>query len=1586
MQQIGQYRTERGPFVGCPLDAHKYALALLETFASLPALGVQESFYYWARDYDKDHIFGSDPDQHRIQRTSSQLVNPIFILFKGTIGSPAPPPSEGWQSMRQWLNDHGFSYIALLGESNFTDAQFVPSGCVPLTGTLYEMFDALRDGNTHKTIRIFHITDGIKTDDAIADEQYAWLKRVLSDLKARYESLITEVDGLEALTREASRTLKSHVGFSRLDPLVDPMPGLQALRHPALLPARQREVDALQRLIDHDESRITLVNGVSGSGKSSLLDAGLLGCWFPSSDVIPEENRTVLLIEPIDLIDSDDNAVEDNEADPFPGLAQAFTGPNLYPHSLPTVSTPPAFTGDEAQYWKELLAWWRHLTDGMTGSLVIILDDIEQIGTTARRAARALSIQQNQSTANPVIGPGWNRLMTFLLTVTGYGGAEESDPILLQEIAQSHPNLTVKLVLGAREQAAIEDWPLASIQDPSVFTVEPLSAREDFTEVIDRIMATYGLTLEEELRQTMINEAVSLASTTMQVETHHQVASGNLPERAYVLPQLVVTLGRLIEHWASLRRQSDSRKQSIDWTLSTESYASLARIEDSIDKLGESVWEVWQQHLIYSMQPESSSYLGMHKVERVQKQEFARLFQRLIDAQNPDDRQLVHLRRDSTAARVLKEPISILLNYRLMTDVGGRYLRLPHRAILDCWYRARLWSFKTNTLLEIKHELRSQYWLRKRYPEPTWKRQQLINYLMLVEAWVGTTENEDEALYRWVIQSLVRHAKFKRVSVYSISVKNRIPLMAFHSDDLQWRDLIIKEFLTNAKPLYSSTKWGRQVLQFLSRRPTWLKIAYRLYRRCSGFERSRIHLSLQAAAVGSNSYAKALINDSPELAKYRVLTRIRYVGMNFLETACVFGATESLDYALSLGVSPDEGLARNKDTPLIRASAKGNTEIVRRLLKASANPCRINTKDGDFPLLSASHSGYTDIALALLKAGADVNQVDKAGLHALVPAAQNGHSELVRLLLNAGAEPVISHVKSELSALEIAAQNGYIDIVKQLIDAGADIDHTDTKTGSFALFLAAQQGQLAIVNFLLSRGATVNKKDAILQSTPLLQAAQDGHSDIVARLVEHGADIEQTHENGTFPLMLAIDGGHRELVCLCLALGADPDQNNSVRDTFPLLQAVRGGEYDIVAELINHSASSVNRTVVKNHDFPLLVAASKGRSDIAKLLLDAGANPNLDTGPEGGCALEAASLLGHTELVRTLMQYGAEVRKVFKHTGSTALQLAASTGSSATCLTLIYNGADVNWGSHTEHSFPLWQAVILGHHETAEILIQRGASVHQRHQDYAGSLYSLAASNLDYKTCRVLLRAQQESSHVVPLLTQQIEKHEKTAQSRSSRNTAPINFVYPVPGEWKKLSSSTKSLSGFVSIFEDFDYDDIDLTVDKIKSICRLENPFHEQLSIYRLDIVVSNHKNANSIYVFHATGFPVNTVRIDGYIDMHRLVEEYQSQGIYFDLTEKNSINTFLALWLRTKGIGRFFIPEQLKLNNEDALYARYSENESALSRLSKENWRQWTHRQRHLGVEVEIPVFKGSSIIRETFFVAHDGLGMKVMSDAEH
>jgi ankyrin repeat protein len=336
-------------------------------------------------------------------------------------------------------------------------------------------------------------------------------------------------------------------------------------------------------------------------------------------------------------------------------------------------------------------------------------------------------------------------------------------------------------------------------------------------------------------------------------------------------------------------------------------------------------------------------------------------------------------------------------------------------------------------------------------------------------------------------------------------------------------------------------------------------------------------------------------------------------------------------------------------------------------------------------LASACKNGETSKALELLRKHSDVLDSPDRDERYIYPgsrlwsplylAAKHGHEELVLALLAAGANPV---------SYEMAGQYHeytYGDWTKELLERGytsitiAIREAIRQKYGppfdDGSLIDAVTGGKTEEVSELLKANPERVRQVDEAGNTLLHHAVANDRLDIVRLLIEHGAFIDSANGDSRTPAIVALFGLHRywrhevkrEILDLLLANGAnhtaliaatigdetrvrqllaeDPSLANQADPCRrrPLSGATAGGHTDIVRLLLEHGADPNAKEAICLGGLSLRTAASMGNRDIVRLLLDHGAVPShwVDS---SGDAMFAAHHGGHHEIVQMLYAYG----------------------------------------------------------------------------------------------------------------------------------------------------------------------------------------------------------------------------------------------------------------------------------------------------------------------------------------------------------
>jgi ankyrin repeat protein len=298
------------------------------------------------------------------------------------------------------------------------------------------------------------------------------------------------------------------------------------------------------------------------------------------------------------------------------------------------------------------------------------------------------------------------------------------------------------------------------------------------------------------------------------------------------------------------------------------------------------------------------------------------------------------------------------------------------------------------------------------------------------------------------------------------------------------------------------------------------------------------------------------------------------------------------------------------------ASSQGDVPSLRRLIHKKPALSR-----AEFWYTPAIHfavrEGYIDAVRLLLEAGADP---ERNGLHdgSLIEMAKDrGHAEISVLLerernrRHRTIAPPVPHP----GLRAIAEANGDFEKVVAVLDADPTLIHAVHRDGFTllhrALLIRAPQH---FISLLLDRGADVN-------------ARRGG-----------GSDLE--------PIDMAIwdnrGHGNVEVARLLLDRGA----------TYDLTVACALGDLERARKMLDAHPERIRETRPGGRR-PLSAAIEKGHDDIARLLLERGADPNWEE-PDApkGRALHSAARAGKLWLVELLLARGADPNSTIDSAGN----------------------------------------------------------------------------------------------------------------------------------------------------------------------------------------------------------------------------------------------------------------------------------------------------------------------------------------------
>jgi ankyrin repeat protein len=349
-------------------------------------------------------------------------------------------------------------------------------------------------------------------------------------------------------------------------------------------------------------------------------------------------------------------------------------------------------------------------------------------------------------------------------------------------------------------------------------------------------------------------------------------------------------------------------------------------------------------------------------------------------------------------------------------------------------------------------------------------------------------------------------------------------------------------------------------------------------------------------------------------------------------------------------------------------------------------------------IASAAQSGDVEALRQRLDARPDlINALAGRGFPkatALHLAALRNQHEAARLLIERGADLDAREFPDNAAPLHFAAMYGDLDMVRLLVEAGADVDGRgdDPGVGILGWATCFRQVREDVADYLISHGATLNIWTAIAldkvdevrgmlarnpellaaqmtrghhRRTPLHHAAARSRLRMVQVLLELGADPNATDVTGATALTTAVqENADPALASALLAAGAKLDFLTALnlghhsaaeamlrddparigpdgRDTIALHLAVSKRNLDTIRWLLAHGIDvNARRPIWDCNHTALHMTVENGEMAIARLLLDAGADPNIRDDKFNATALGWARHFGREDFAELLREKG----------------------------------------------------------------------------------------------------------------------------------------------------------------------------------------------------------------------------------------------------------------------------------------------------------------------------------------------------------
>jgi ankyrin repeat protein len=263
-------------------------------------------------------------------------------------------------------------------------------------------------------------------------------------------------------------------------------------------------------------------------------------------------------------------------------------------------------------------------------------------------------------------------------------------------------------------------------------------------------------------------------------------------------------------------------------------------------------------------------------------------------------------------------------------------------------------------------------------------------------------------------------------------------------------------------------------------------------------------------------------------------------------------------------------------------------------------------------------------------------------------------------------------------------------------------------------------------------GARINPEGPKVE-TPLMSAASRGDWRAAEFLLELGANVNLRGKDGSTALTKALENAHEgrnrhETALFLKSRGAEPTT---------LAVAAFVGDMDAVRRFIDAGADVDERTPPDGLT-PLMAAALGGQRDVAARLLHSGCSVDAKD-KKGMTALVKAVRMGQTKVLKVLLNAGADVN-VKDDLGHTPLYHAIEPAVQVeVALALLDGGADINARDTRWSRTILMQASNDGSLDAIRLLLDRGAEVNA--EDRGGDTALSLAKGAPAETIKKLLRA-----------------------------------------------------------------------------------------------------------------------------------------------------------------------------------------------------------------------------------------------------
>lgn len=335
------------------------------------------------------------------------------------------------------------------------------------------------------------------------------------------------------------------------------------------------------------------------------------------------------------------------------------------------------------------------------------------------------------------------------------------------------------------------------------------------------------------------------------------------------------------------------------------------------------------------------------------------------------------------------------------------------------------------------------------------------------------------------------------------------------------------------------------------------------------------------------------------------------------------------------------------DSPVADAAERGDLAEVRSLLRSGADVNAAQT-DGMTALHWAAANGDAEIARTLLYAGATVRSTTRLGGYTpLHLAARSGDAGTAGILLEAGADPN-AFTSTGVTPLHFAADADAAGVVAALVESGAEVDARDGFSERTPLMFAAVRGADAAGQALLDAGADPSLQTAIKDYEAVsqnLRSDQRRRARLKAAAEEPEEEERSAAARGQTPPPQGPPPPAAAAQAQRQAAQAASRQNQQTQGAQGAQTNPSGAQPQPPqppAEPPVRALSSTQQIGKQGGFTALHYAAREGHRSTARMLLEGGTDLDHPTGGDESTPMLVAVINGHYDLARDLLERGAD--------------------------------------------------------------------------------------------------------------------------------------------------------------------------------------------------------------------------------------------------------------------------------------------------------------------------------------------------------